>query len=203
MSDAANNNPKPPDSHNRSSWTPYAGGRARGMLRGPRSEKGRGHLLIPGSGSGAREGTLIAHQAVNTASFQPMNRTYVVSVEDLETLISEARHLALEEDASDRLPVVVDEGVAQGSPHLGASSIYDLGERSPRPALHRSGARTDQAEAALTDICEGVGRPIADRPRTEARNGSQCSTDTVQSFGRRRRGWIARPECGRRDPSCQ
>ena len=39
-----------------------------------------------------------------------MNRTYVVSVKDLETLISEARHLASEEDASDRLPVVVDEG---------------------------------------------------------------------------------------------
>ena len=74
-------------------------GRARGMLRGPRSEKGSGHLLIPGSGSGAREGMLIAHQAVNAASFQPMNRRYVVSVEDLETLISEARHLASEEDA--------------------------------------------------------------------------------------------------------
>ena len=27
---------------------------------------------------------VIAHQAVNAASFQPMNRTYVVSVEDLE-----------------------------------------------------------------------------------------------------------------------
>ena len=42
---------------------------------------------------------VIAHQAVNAASFQPMNRTYVVSVEDLEALISEARHLASEEDA--------------------------------------------------------------------------------------------------------
>ena len=40
---------------------------------------------------------------------QPMNHTYVVSVEDLETLISEARHLTSEEDASHRLPVVVDE----------------------------------------------------------------------------------------------
>ena len=159
-------------------------------------------VLIPGSGSGARGDAYRASDG-EAANAQPVNHTYVVSVEDLETLISEARHLASEEDASDRLPVVVDEGMAQGSPHLRASSIYDLGERSPRPALHRSGARTDQAEAALTDICEGVGRPIADRPRTEARNGSQCSTDTVQSFGRRRRGWIARPECGRRDPSCQ
>ena len=33
-----------------------------------------------------------------------------LSVEDLEELISEARHLASEEDASDRLPVVVDGG---------------------------------------------------------------------------------------------
>ena len=41
---------------------------------------------------------------------QLVNHTDVVSVEDLETLISEARHLASEEDASDRLPVVVDEG---------------------------------------------------------------------------------------------
>ena len=56
----------------------------------------------------ARRESFIAHQAVNAASFQPMNRTYVVSVEDLETLISEARHLASEGDASDRLPVVVD-----------------------------------------------------------------------------------------------
>ena len=40
-------------------------------------------VLIPGPGSGAREGTIIAHQAVNAASFQPMNRTCVVSVEDL------------------------------------------------------------------------------------------------------------------------
>ena len=40
---------------------------------------------------------------------QPMNHTYVVSVEDLEELIAEARHLTSEEDASHRLPVV-DEG---------------------------------------------------------------------------------------------
>ena len=42
--------------------------------------------------------SFIAHQAVNAASFQPMNHTDVVSVQDLETLISEARHLASEED---------------------------------------------------------------------------------------------------------
>ena len=42
---------------------------------------------------------VIAHQAVNAAIVQPMNHTYVVSVEDLEALISEARHLASEEDA--------------------------------------------------------------------------------------------------------
>ena len=78
----------------RTSWTPYAGAHARGVIF---------FFTRPGPGSGAREGSLIAHQAVNAA------RTYVVSVEDLETLISEARHLASEGDASDRLRVVVDE----------------------------------------------------------------------------------------------
>ena len=73
----------------RTSWTPHAGAHARGVI----------FFTRPGPGSGAREGMVIAHQAVNAASFQPMNRTYVVSVEDLETLISEARHLASEEDA--------------------------------------------------------------------------------------------------------
>ena len=42
---------------------------------------------------------LLAHQTVNAANMQPMNHTHVVSVEDLETLISEARHLTSEEDA--------------------------------------------------------------------------------------------------------
>ena len=36
---------------------------------------------------------------MKVANVQLMNHTYVVSVEDLETLISEARHLASEEDA--------------------------------------------------------------------------------------------------------
>ena len=52
-----------------------------------------GHLLYP-----ARPWFWCARR-VFTAIVQPVNHTYVVSVEDLETLISEARHLAPEEDA--------------------------------------------------------------------------------------------------------
>ena len=40
---------------------------------------------------------------------QPVNHTNVVSIQDLEELIDDARHLA-SEDAGDRLPVVADEG---------------------------------------------------------------------------------------------
>ena len=47
---------------------------------------------------------------VEAAIVQPVNHPNVVSVEDLEELISEARYLTSEEDASDRLRVVVDEG---------------------------------------------------------------------------------------------
>ena len=67
----------------------------------PTRARTRGVIFFtrPGPGSGGREGTIIAHQAVNAAIVQPMNHTYVVSVEDLEALISEARHLASEEDA--------------------------------------------------------------------------------------------------------
>jgi len=40
---------------------------------------------------------------------KPMNHTDVVSVEDLETLIGDARQLA-SEDGDDRLPAIVDDG---------------------------------------------------------------------------------------------
>ena len=70
------------------------------FLDSPRGRARVGSSSLPGPAlvTGAREGMVIAPQSVLALMVQLVNHTDVVSVEDLEALISEARHLASEED---------------------------------------------------------------------------------------------------------
>ena len=70
------------------SWTPHAGAHAWGYLF---------YLARPWFWCARRDGCRVSERI--GAMVQLVNHTDVVSVEDLEALISEARHLASEEDA--------------------------------------------------------------------------------------------------------
>ena len=62
---------------------------------------------------------------------------------------------------------------------LRASTVSaNEGAHSP---LHRSGARPGQAQAPLTDSCQGVGGSATDRLPTQARDCSQRCTDPLES----------------------